>query len=363
MIINGPKWETSTVALQCPDDDPACQIETSNLNSNLSLTLSPKAEAGKDAFIQKRFSNINFGNEPDLSIGHNNIGGQTDSMKILVDFDLSLLAEGTVVHDANLVLVPKTIAFEDTIFLARIIEPWNETSVTWEKQPAYDSSIIYPVAVSIRPDTLHSPQFISVTRLLQQMLDDAENSHGFMILPGKNSQRHTYGSSDEKDWSFHPRLELEVRAGNAPPIRDTIVVRDTIEVEQIVPVFDTIEVEQIIQVFDTITQVETISVTDTLLIDFDIINNTNQLSRVQIKVYPNPTSNLLLLEIPATGGILDPYQVTITDLQGRLIFERRLNDSLLSMNLADFGSPGLYFLVIRDRMGQLVSQKKIVLQD
>ncbi|GAB5552448.1 MAG: hypothetical protein Sapg2KO_20390 [Saprospiraceae bacterium] len=346
LLKNGPNWESSPVALQCPEDDINCQEDSGNINSNLTISLSPKAEAGKDAYIQKQFPNINFGNEVNLFIGQDTLNSATDSLRSFIDFDLSFLPKGTIVNNAQLILRPKTLAFEDTILLSRIIEQWEESTITWDNQPPIDSASKTKVFIQFTPDTINQVQFLPVTKLVQDMIDHPKNSHGFRIQPGTKTTRLNYGSSDEKDWGFHPSLAIEVRLGiPSEPVRDTI------------------QIEEVVQVFDTITQIENITVTDTLLIDFDIINSTNQISQIKIKVYPNPSRNLLFLEIPQNGSVIDTYRATISDLQGRIIFESTLDRSLFSINLADFGNPGLYFLVIQDREGRLISQKKIILQD
>ena len=58
-----------------------------------------------------------------------------------------------------------------------------------------------------------------------------------------------------------------------------------------------------------------------------------------IRIYPNPTSNLLSLQLPA-GNIFD---VTITDITGRQIFKEKIVQSTSQINCSNFPA-GTYLL-------------------
>ena len=72
-----------------------------------------------------------------------------------------------------------------------------------------------------------------------------------------------------------------------------------------------------------------------------------------ISIFPNPTSGLVQLKLPA-----EPLQLRILNIQGQLIEERQLNTNT-EINLA--GSSGVYFLEFTNQLGERVF-KKIVKQ-
>jgi len=80
-----------------------------------------------------------------------------------------------------------------------------------------------------------------------------------------------------------------------------------------------------------------------LIQGFTVIHNVSaeELSNLQIKCYPNPVTNLLVIESPETIQSLAIY-----NLQGELIMkEINLNESSIHLNLADF-EKGIYLISV-----------------
>lgn len=127
----------------------------------------------------------------------------------------------------------------------------------------------------------------------------------------------------------------------------TVYTYDTVTV----PVFDTTT----ISVFDTIS----IAVTDTLIID--VILATNPFSASEIKVYPNPTSNLIVVENNEYAQMSN-YTIKIVNGVGQQLFSSPFNLPSITVDLNQLGSVGLYTLQILSPTGQLVAEKKILLQ-
>jgi hypothetical protein len=107
-----------------------------------------------------------------------------------------------------------------------------------------------------------------------------------------------------------------------------------------------------------ITVVDSISVTDTLIIDVNLDLPENHMTR--IKVYPNPTNDIVYISVEDYNEIND-YSIEITNEIGTLIYQSYLNEPLFEINLSQFGSNGLYFIKVRDDENQIIHVRKIIL--
>lgn len=119
------------------------------------------------------------------------------------------------------------------------------------------------------------------------------------------------------------------------------------------PFFDTTTVT----VFDTTTI--HVAVTDTLIID--VVLSTNPFSASEIKVYPNPTNNLIVVE-NSNYLQMTNYTLKIVNGIGQQIFGSPFNLPSITVDLNQFGSTGLFYLQIIAPTNQVVEERKIVLQ-
>jgi hypothetical protein len=101
-----------------------------------------------------------------------------------------------------------------------------------------------------------------------------------------------------------------------------------------------------------------VTVTDTLLINITGIGNPAQANT--LKAYPNPTAGMLYIN---TGNFaaMNGYSIRINSASGQLVFEGPINQALMQIPLADFGSSGLYYLRVNDPAGAVITTRKIVL--
>jgi hypothetical protein len=92
--------------------------------------------------------------------------------------------------------------------LCRIIEPWVEEEVTWDNQPEHTSQnqVLLQASESEIQDYLD----IDVTTLIQDMLDDPDNSHGllFKLVVEEYYRSMLFASTDHEDPAKHPSLEV-----------------------------------------------------------------------------------------------------------------------------------------------------------
>jgi plastocyanin len=163
----------------------------------------------------------------------------------------------------------------------------------------------------------------------------------------------------------------------ASNVFDTIVVFDTtyIDVFDTIAVFDTIYIDVFdsiavfdttyIDVFDTlyITQIDTVTITvmDTLIIDISLIGTNPPMFAYQLLVYPNPTRDFIVIDIPASLQLLG-YSIEIVNALGQSIFVSTLNQNQLQVNLNTIGATGTYNLVVKDSTGIIVDTRVIILQ-
>jgi len=134
-------------------------------------------------------------------------------------------------------------------------------------------------------------------------------------------------------------------------VHDTINVFDTTAVT----VFDTIS----ITISDTITVTDTIAVTDTLFIDIAL--SVSPLNKIKIKVYPNPTNDLLIVD-NANYFQMNNYTLRINNEAGQLRFISPFNAANITIDLNQLGATGVYLLQIFGPTNSIVEQKRIILQ-
>ena len=77
-----------------------------------------------------------------------------------------------------------------------------------------------------------------------------------------------------------------------------------------------------------------------------------------IKIFPNPTTGAVNIQLPTSGK----WQITATDIEGRIIWQQECNGckGIIKHNLN--GSKGLYFIKIINATTGQQSVKKITLQ-
>jgi len=90
----------------------------------------------------------------------------------------------------------------------------------------------------------------------------------------------------------------------------------------------------------------------------DVENPVEGNSKVNLKAYPNPFSNMLNIEIgnASIGGVLNIY-----DLKGALIFSDRVNASSQAISLSHFAS-GMYILEYRGGDFQNILHSQMIIK-
>ncbi len=114
-----------------------------------------------------------------------------------------------------------------------------------------------------------------------------------------------------------------------------------------------------VMVYDTVGNI--CSTTDTLKIKFKLTTGINANQLTIVNVYPNPTSDILILETNQLD-VLSGYQYKIVDLQGKVIYNKAISSHKTVISINTLGSKGIYLLHIVDVNGVSIENKKIVLE-
>ncbi len=97
---------------------------------------------------------------------------------------------------------------------------------------------------------------------------------------------------------------------------------------------------------DTFCQIVTV---DTLSSGISILNN------VQLKIYPNPTNGLVVIE---AGEVLDDAEIIVNDLLGKELLREKISSQKTSVNLSS-QPEGIYFVTVKSGVSRI--REKMVL--
>ena len=166
-------------------------------------------------------------------------------------------------------------------------------------------------------------------------------------------------------------LYVDANFGNSCLHQNSILLYDTTlmvcDVFDTIPVFDTIAVYDTthIDVYDTlfVTNIDTVTltVTDTLIIDVSLVGLNPLSFEYQVKVYPNPTRDYILIDVP-TDMISQSYFIELANPLGQIVYYNLMNQSQLQINISSLGATGTYVLKLYDSSLNLVDKRIIILQ-
>lgn len=188
---------------------------SSNAQDTISVEFSSKYI--KDAYINIVNSQTN-GESPSLISSVWTHNGEYGTGRSLIGFDFSGLIKDIVVIDARLNLFHNptsghqghsTIGGDNTGMICRITEHWDESSVTWDNQPATTNtnSVLIPAPKNDSADFLN----VDITPIIKDMIRHPFTSDGFMIkLFSENTLYRSlvFASSDHIEESLHPSIVI-----------------------------------------------------------------------------------------------------------------------------------------------------------
>ncbi len=182
----------------------------------MSITFQPSAEDGKDAIIHSLRNLYTSGTSTFMYVMAWTWDGEPGLMRALFDFNVDQIQPGVEIIDAKLSLYGKpsppyqhsNLSGSNASWLQRITSSWEEELVDWDNQPTTTTYNQVTLHQSSSPSQDYTD--IDVTLLVKDMLDDPENSYGFMIRIKIEEyyRMMAFASSDNEDSSIHPKLVI-----------------------------------------------------------------------------------------------------------------------------------------------------------
>ena len=178
------------------------------------ITLRPNASNGKDAWVVTNQSNTNYGSTPNYAAISWSSGGTFHSRSLL-SFDLSAIPATAIILDAKLSLYSNTTSDHSQLhsgsnscYLERITSSWNESTVTWNNQPA--TTTVNRVTLPASTSSTQNYLDINVTNLVTDMVNNPTTSDGFMLKLATEAVFRSliFASSDHSDSTRRPKLEI-----------------------------------------------------------------------------------------------------------------------------------------------------------
>lgn len=180
-----------------------CLFSHSHLYAK-TLVLQPSGASGKDAYIEARFPDTNYGLFVDLTTnwGETNHG--------LIEFDLSGIPAGSEITEATLEVLEYLNCqfYQNSIELHTNSGAWNEITVTWNNAPDYGPSLGTNTGEGSACEWL----IFDVTAIVQQWVDGTSPNYGFRITGP--SEGNVYKYTRSSDWTAaeqRPILRIDYR--------------------------------------------------------------------------------------------------------------------------------------------------------
>lgn len=86
------------------------------------------------------------------------------------------------------------------------------------------------------------------------------------------------------------------------------------------------------------------------------------LGNSEIRVYPNPTKDILIIDCGNNYGSLNGYTIKITNSLSQTVYTSKVNQQSTSIKLNSWTGKGIYFVHLIDASSNTIDIKKIVLQ-
>jgi len=275
-------------------------------NPDFCLSLQPgntECSQGKDAVVAScipcGFNAINYGDVDEFSSIAWTASGALSLVRGLLDFDLSSVPTDATVTSSSLSLYHNPSASSgnpghsqlsgsNEAVLQRIIAAWDESTVTWDNQPATTTQNEVMLSASLN-DTLDYLD-IDVTALVQEMVSTPSENFGFMLRLQSEAYYRSllFASSDHPDPSLWPKLDI------------------------------------------------CYSTTTTGSISHGNADN-------NLQVYPNPAANSFFIGLSEP---IDNAELIIHDVLGNIIMNRQFNGNRLSIDASELAS-GIYLVSVR----------------
>lgn len=190
-----------------------CLLVSGNLFGQTTITLQP-GSSGKDAYIDSRLHTGNYPGHIDFPAIAWTVSGTPVTCRALIAFDYSAIPPGATILSAYLTLYAydsplnqshSTLSGANTSYIRRVIEPWDENTVTWDNQPA--STAIGQLTIP-SSNAITNISNLNVTDMVEEMLVSGNNGFILQLATESYYRKMIYASSDNPDASLHPKLVI-----------------------------------------------------------------------------------------------------------------------------------------------------------
>jgi hypothetical protein len=201
----------STLSFSCIKES---ELDLSSDTLKIAKIFRPNGINGKDATIESLSPNQNFNDSVYFTVFSLTKPLEVTTSRALIEFNLSVIPTHTNITTAKLSLywISRENLTEHTgensFSIYKIIQSWDENSVTWNNQPLFSSTNAVYVPKSI--STTQSYIDIDVTAFVQDMIDNPSENYGFMLKLDEEFPYKlvTLASSDYPESSKRPKLVI-----------------------------------------------------------------------------------------------------------------------------------------------------------
>ena len=181
-------------------------------NSQKEITIIPDPAKGQDAIISSLEHSKNFFNEENNHLYAAINGENTNITRVLINF--KEIPRNVEIDSAYLSFKFNTTSIYgkehygvNQFVISRVVSPWNKEDLTWDNRPVVSEfNKVYHDKVVLNND----PNRINVTKLVQEISDDYENSYGFelKLLNENQNALLLLASSNHPNKDLRPKLQV-----------------------------------------------------------------------------------------------------------------------------------------------------------
>ncbi len=187
-------------------------IFTACTNQSKELEIKPNNIEGEDAVVSSGLPFQNFNEDENIHLYVAKQGDSVSKNRVLINFkeipaNVSIDSAFLYFKFNNKSIFGKESYGENGFVVSRVVSPWDSKEVNWKNQPVVSSqNQIYTSKTKLNKN----PKRINVTRLVQDISDDKDNSYGFLLkmINEKDNAILLLASSNSKDESLRPRLSI-----------------------------------------------------------------------------------------------------------------------------------------------------------
>jgi hypothetical protein len=162
------------------------------------------------------YDTSNFGDNPEFDALAWTFSGTNTDLRSLIYWNLSAIPSNAIVNNATMSLYWNPISGNqghsnqsgpNDAYILKITSPWSENSVTWNNQPAVDTTNqVYILATTSNQQDLSA----DIKNIVQAWVSNPSSNHGLMLKLATESyfRSRVYCSSDHPDPLRHPKIEI-----------------------------------------------------------------------------------------------------------------------------------------------------------